>query len=128
MNLKKVLYVVIVDDYFIVLGVFWGELVCLLEICIDLEVENGEVLISVFKCLLCEIVIIDFVMLVDDSDELDGFVLVKCLKIEYLLIKVIVYIVMNNGVVICCLYCMGVFVVINKCEKIDELINVCLVM
>ncbi|MBW9334523.1 response regulator transcription factor [Herbaspirillum sp. RU 5E] len=126
MNLKKVLHVAIADDHPIVLGVLRGELARLPEIRIDLEVENGDALISALKRSPCEIVITDFAMPADDSDESDGFALVKRLKTEHPSTKVIVYTAMNNGAVIRRLYRMGVFAVINKREKTDELINACL--
>nr|WP_241517385.1 response regulator transcription factor [Herbaspirillum aquaticum] len=126
MNLKKVLHVAIADDHPIVLGALRGELARLPEIRIDLEVENGDALISALKRSPCEIVITDFAMPADDSDESDGFALVKRLKTEHPSTKVIVYTAMNNGAVIRRLYRMGVFAVINKREKTDELINACL--
>ncbi|EOA05697.1 MULTISPECIES: response regulator [Herbaspirillum] len=126
MNLKKILHVAIADDHPIVLGALRSELARLPEIRIDLEVDTGEALLAALKRAPCEIVITDFAMPADDSDDSDGFALVKRIKNEHPSTKLIVYTAMNNGAVIRRLYRMGVFAVINKREKTDELINACL--
>ncbi|NUU02215.1 response regulator transcription factor [Herbaspirillum robiniae] len=126
MSLNKVLHVAIADDHPVVLGALKNELGRLPDVRIDLEVETGDALLNALKRSPCEIVITDFTMPNDEKDDSDGFSLIKRIKADHPSSKVIVYTAMANSAVVKRLYRMGVFSVINKREKPEELINACL--
>jgi len=123
---NKVLHIAIADDHPVVLGALKNELGRLPEVRIDLEADTGEALLTALKRTPCEIVVTDFAMPNNDNDDSDGFALIKRIKAEHPSSKVIVYTAMGNIAVVKRLYRMGVFSVINKKEKADELINACL--
>jgi two-component system capsular synthesis response regulator RcsB len=123
---NKVLHVAIADDHPVVLGALKSELGRLPEVRIDLEANNGDSLLGALRRAPCEIVITDFTMTNEDRDDSDGFSLIKRIKAEHPSTKVIVYTAMCNTAVVKRLYRMGVFSVINKKEKAEELINACL--
>ncbi|MFL9880554.1 response regulator transcription factor [Herbaspirillum rhizosphaerae] len=124
--LNKVLQIAIADDHPVVLNALKNELGRLPEFRIVLMAQTGEKLLESLQRTPCEVVITDFAMPTDDKDESDGFVLIKRIRNDYPSTKLIVYTAMSNSAVVKRLYRMGVFSVISKKEKAEELINACM--
>lgn len=122
---NKILHVAIADDHPVVLTALKNEFARLPEVRIDLEAMTGDALLTALRKVPCEIVITDFTMPNDAKEDSDGFSLVKRIKAEHPSTKLIVYTAMTNSAVVKRLYRMGVFSVINKREKPEELINAC---
>lgn len=123
---NKVLQIAIADDHPVVLSALKHELSRFPEFRIVLMAQTGDDLLEALHRTPCEVVITDFAMPTDDKDESDGFSLIKRIRADHALTKLIVYTAMNNSAVVRRLYRMGVFSVISKKEKAEELINACL--
>ncbi len=124
--LNKVLQIAIADDHPVVLNALKHELGRLPEFRIVLMAHTGDELLESLQRTPCEVVITDFAMPTEEKDEADGFVLIKRIRAEFPSTKLIVYTAMSNSAVVKRLYRMGVFSVISKKEKADELVNACL--
>ncbi|HZS80752.1 MAG TPA: response regulator transcription factor [Herbaspirillum sp.] len=122
----KVVRVAIADDHPVVLNALKHELGRLPAFRIVLIAHTGEALLELLECTPCEVVITDFAMPTNDKDEADGFVLIKRIRTNFPAAKLIVYTAMRNNAVVKRLYRMGVFSVISKKEKANELVNACL--
>jgi len=123
---NKILQIAVADDHPVVLSAIKNELGRLPQFRIVLLAQTGEELLKSLQRTPCEIVVTDFAMPVDEKDEADGFVLIKRLRSENPSSRIIVYTAMNNSAVIKRLYRMGVFSVISKKERAEELVNACL--
>lgn len=116
----------IADDHPLVLSALKNELSQLPEFRIVLVAQTGDDLLDALERTPCEVVITDFAMPTDAKEEADGFALIKRIRTDHPLTKLIVYTAMNNGAVVRRLYRMGVFSVISKKEQAEELINACM--
>jgi two-component system capsular synthesis response regulator RcsB len=125
MSTKRILQIAVADDHPMVLAALKNELLRIPEARVNVEAGTGEGLLAALKRHPCEVVVTDFTMPGMDSEDADGLLLIKRLKAEQPSTKIIVYTAMSNPAVIKRLYRMGVFSVINKREKLDELINAC---
>jgi len=124
--LNKVLQIAIADDHPVVLNALKHELGRLPEFRIVLMAQTGDELLESLQRTPCEVVITDFAMPTEEKDEADGFILIKRIRTEFPSTKLIVYTAMNNSAVVKRLYRMGVFSVISKKEKAEELVSACL--
>lgn len=124
--LNKVLQIAIADDHPVVLNALKHELGRLPEFRIVLMAHTGDELLESLQRTPCEVVITDFAMPTEEKDEADGFILIKRIRTEFPSTKLIVYTAMNNSAVVKRLYRMGVFSVISKREKAEELVSACL--
>ena len=123
---NKILQIAVADDHPVVLSAIKNELARLPQFRIVLLAQTGEELLKALQRTPCEIVVTDFAMPSEEKEEADGFVLIKRLRAEHPSSKIIVYTAMNNSAVIKRLYRMGVFSVISKKERAEELVNACL--
>ncbi|MDY7579810.1 response regulator transcription factor [Herbaspirillum sp. RTI4] len=121
----KLLQVAIADDHPVVLAALKTVLCKVPDLRVEVEVSSGDGLLALLRQHACNIVITDFSMPNDENEDSDGFTLIKRIKSDFSSSKIIVYTAMSNTAVIRRLYRMGVFSVINKREKTDELINAC---
>lgn len=126
MNMSKILQIAIADDHPVVLIALKHELGRLAQFHIVLTAHTGDELLAALARTPCELVITDFAMPTNGKDEADGFMLIKRIRADYPSTKLIVYTAMSNSAVIKRLYRMGVFSVVGKKEKTQELVNACM--
>lgn len=123
MTITKILQIAVADDHPVVLDALRNELGKLPDVHLAVLAETGDALLAALERTPCEVVISDFTMQAVEKDEADGFGLVKRIRQEYPSTKLIVYTAMSNSAVVKRLYRMGVFSVISKKEKTEELIG-----
>lgn len=121
--MNKIVQIAIADDHPVVLEALDNELGKLPGMHVVILAETGEALLAALQNTPCEVVIADFTMPTSEKEEADGFGLITRIRQEYPSTKLIVYTAMSNSAVVKRLYRMGVFSVISKKEKTEELIT-----
>jgi two-component system capsular synthesis response regulator RcsB len=120
--MSKTVQIAIADDHPVVLEALQNELGKLPGMVVAVLAETGDALLAALPETACEVIISDFTMQTSEREESDGFGLISRLRHAYPASKLIVYTAMSNSAVVKRLYRMGIFSVISKKEKTEELI------
>jgi two-component system capsular synthesis response regulator RcsB len=120
--MSKTVQIAIADDHPVVLEALQNELGKLSGMAVAVLADTGDSLLAALSETACEVIISDFTMQTLEREESDGFGLITRLRHEYPASKLIVYTAMSNSAVVKRLYRMGIFSVISKKEKTEELI------